>query len=195
MSEGKHSMESKKPMIRLETEKQLRIYTLPLRQRILRTMRIIGKPVTSKQIADKLGIVPSSARHHMMKLKEIALVEHDHYETINGIKADYLVAADVNVSIGTDIDDPLTTERETASQVMLAEIANRFMSTLTSRREKASAFPHRFFGDLLGGIAHLSDEDAEKLYLMVRNFLDDHSLPKKENENPWEFAFLLYEAN
>ncbi len=78
---------------------------------------------------------------------------------------------------------------------MLSEISNRFMATLSDRRGKASTFPNRFFGDLLGGIAHLSDGDAEKLYLMLRDFLDDHSLPKTGNEHPWEYAFLLYETN
>jgi DNA-binding CsgD family transcriptional regulator len=186
-------MNDEKPTIRLESEKHLRIFTLPLRQRILRTMRIIGKPVTTKQLADMLGIAPSSARHHIMKLKEIGLVEHDHYQTINGIKADYLIAADVNVSIGTDISDAHTAERESASQVMLFEIADRFLSTLSSRREKAAASPGQFFGDLLGGIVHLSTEDAEKLYLMIRDFLDSHALPKNSDDHPWEYAMLLYE--
>jgi DNA-binding CsgD family transcriptional regulator len=187
-------MTSEKPTIRLETEKQLRIFSLPLRQKILRTMRMIGKPVTSKDIADRLKIAPSSARHHLNRLKEIGLVEHHHYKTINGIKADFLIASDVNVSIGTDISDAHTAERETASQVMLAEISNRFMGTLSARREKASNTPQRFFGDLMGGIAHLSTQDAEKLYHMVRDFLDAHTLPKTSDETPWEYAFLLYEA-
>jgi hypothetical protein len=157
-------------------------------------MRIIGKPVTSKQLADTLGIAPSSARHHLLKLKEIGLVEHHHYKTINGIKADFLIVSDVNVSIGTDIFDEHTAERETASQVMLSEISNRFMGTLSTRREKATAFPQQFFGDLLGGIVHLSTQDAEKLYHMVCDFLDAHALPKTSDDAPWEYAFLLYEV-
>ena len=187
-------MHGEKPRIRLVSEQQLRIYTLPLRQKILRTMRLIGKPMTSKQIADRLHIAPSSARHHIMKLKEIGLVVHDHYESINGIKADYLVVADVEISLGADISDSFTAEREQASRVMLSEITERFMSTLASRREKGDTDSNRFFGDILGGIAHLSNEDAEHLYTMVKTFLNEHSLPKDKEERPWELALLLYET-
>ena len=83
-------MELEKKTIRLESENQLRIYALPLRQKIIRTMQVLGRPATAKQIADTLMISPSSARHHLLKLQEIGLVEHDHYEFINGIKADYV---------------------------------------------------------------------------------------------------------
>lgn len=187
-------MKREKPRIRLESEQQLRIYTLPLRQKILRTMRLIGEPMTSKQIADRLHIAPSSARHHIMKLKEIGLVVHDHYESINGIKADYLMVADVEVSLGADISDSYTPEREHASRVMISEITERFMSTLSSRRRKGSAASNLFLGDILGGIAYLSHEDAEHLYEMVKTFLDEHSLPKGKDEKPWEYALLLYET-
>ncbi|MDD4012257.1 MAG: helix-turn-helix domain-containing protein [Sphaerochaetaceae bacterium] len=187
-------MKNEKTTVRLESEKQLRIFTLPLRQRILRTMRIVGRPVTTKQVADMLEIAPSSARHHILKLKEIGLVEHDHYEQINGIKADYLIASDVTVSIGTSLQDAYTAERDSASQVMLFEIADRFLATLPSRRKKAQEAPGQFLGDLIGGIAHLSTEDAEKLYNQIRDFLDSHSLPRAKDDHPWEYAVLLYET-
>ena len=76
----------------LDNEKKLRIYTLPLRQRIMRKMSISGVPMTAKQIADLLEITPSSAQHHMKQLMSIGLIEADHHEMINGIKANYMRA-------------------------------------------------------------------------------------------------------
>ncbi len=67
-----------KPIVKLATEKELRIFMFPLRQKILRTMHLLGEPTTAKHIADTLGISPSSARHHLIRLQEIGLVEHDH---------------------------------------------------------------------------------------------------------------------
>jgi len=187
-------MESEKKTIRLESEYQLRIYALPLRQKIIRAMHVIGKPVTAKQIADRLLISPSSARHHLLKLQEIGLVEHDHYESINGIKADYLRISDVTVSIGTNIDDELIKDRESTTRMMLADIEQRFVQALPRLRESAQAEPDRFTGDLLGGIVHMSTEDAKKLNLMIRDFIDEHNRPDDKNSVPWEYAMLLYEA-
>ena len=188
------STEHKKPTIRLETEQQLRIYSLPLRQRILRTMRIIGKPVTAKQIADKLSLSPSSSRHHLLKLQEIGLVEHDHYESINGIKADYLRAADVNISIGTNQQDALVGEREAATHMLLSDITTRFMHTLKSNRDQMLANPNYFFGDLISGIAHLSQEDAKEFYAVVTRFLDEHTHIQSTEQSPWECALILYKT-
>lgn len=183
-----------KPVIRLESERQLRIYSLPLRQRILRTMRIMGKPVTAKQVADRLGISPSSARHHLLKLKEIGLVEHDRYELINGIKADFLRVADVNISIGTNMDDHLAHEREATTRMMLAGTGERFMSSLSDMRAKTVAEPDYFPGDLLGGIVHLDQKEAKELYTLIRDFLDTHGQSQHDQKTPWEYAFLLYET-
>lgn len=183
-----------KPMIRLESERQLRIYSLPLRQKILRTMRIFGKPVTAKQVADRLGISPSSARHHLLKLEEIGLVEHDRYELINGIKANFLRVADVNISIGTNMDDHLAHEREATTRMMFAETGERFMSSLAEMRARTVAEPEHFSGDLLGGIVHLDQKEAKELYTLIQDFLDTHGQSQHDQKTPWEYAFLLYET-
>jgi len=183
-----------KPVIRLETETQLRIYMLPLRQRILRSMRIHGKSVTSKQIADELDISPSSARHHILRLREIGLVEHDRFELINGIRAEYLKAADVTVSIGTNTDDELTSQREAVAASMLSDVANRFKKTMKAQRERMKEDPSLFTGDLLCGIAHLSNEDAKECYRILREFLDAHMTPHAGTERPWEYALLFHEV-
>ncbi|HHX09742.1 MAG TPA: winged helix-turn-helix transcriptional regulator [Chloroflexi bacterium] len=51
----------------LTTEKQIRIFMFPLRQKILKLMYQTGKPMTAKQISDQLAISPSSAKHHLLK--------------------------------------------------------------------------------------------------------------------------------
>jgi hypothetical protein len=55
--------------------------------------------------------------------------------------------------------------------------------------------PNHFSGDLITGIAHLSQADAKRLYDMVGTFLDEHALPTGNDESAWEFAFLCYETN
>lgn len=62
-------------MLILSDEKSVGIFMHPLRQRMLEKMMILAEPVTSKHLADELGIAPSSARHHMLKLESIGVVE------------------------------------------------------------------------------------------------------------------------
>ncbi|MGE0074372.1 MAG: helix-turn-helix domain-containing protein [Sphaerochaetaceae bacterium] len=186
---------SSKPIVRLDSETQLRIYMLPLRQKILRTMRILGTPVTAKRIADMLSLSPSSARHHLLRLREIGLVEHDHFEMVNGIRAEYLRAADVNVSIGTNTIDALSEDREALTAAMLAGVSQRFQESLGTQRELGTVDPSVFHGDFLGGIAHLSQEDAQKVYHLVREFLDTHSTKRSDSDTAWEFALIMYEVN
>lgn len=183
-----------KPIVKLATEKELRIFMFPLRQKILRTMHLLGEPTTAKHIADTLGISPSSARHHLIRLQEIGLVEHDHYEMVNGIKADFIRVADVTVSIGTDTADSLIEEREALSASILANVFANFTSTMHARRENPAEKSSRFQGDLFSGIAHLDAGEAEELHHLVRAYLEDHAKPTHGGSSPWEFAFLLYET-
>jgi DNA-binding transcriptional ArsR family regulator len=184
-----------KPIVRLESETQLRIYMLPLRQKILRTLHILGTPVTAKRIADMLSLSPSSARHHLLRLREIGLVEHDHYEMVNGIRAEYLRPADVTVSIGTNMIDTLSEDREALTAAMLAGVGQRFQETLGNQRERGIVDPSIFSGDFLGGIAHLSQKDAQTFYHLVREFLDKHSTKRSDSETAWELALIMYEVN
>ncbi len=157
-------------------------------------MRRAGEPVTSKRIADTLGISPSSARHHLIKLQEIGLVQHDHYETINGIRADYLSVVDADVSIGVQTDDELYDRREQTTRQMLSDIVERFFAAMPRLRKNKMKKPEIFNGDLFTGMVHLNDEDSREFYTMVRTFLDTHEKKRTQDERAWEFAFLLYEA-
>ncbi len=183
-----------KKIIRLETEEQLRIYMLPLRQKIMRTLRILGRPVTAKYVSDQLDIAPSSARHHLLQLQKIGLVEHDHFELINGIRAEYLRCTDVTVSIGTATNDELSGEREALTANLLNEITMQFQADLPRQRKLLEENPNLFLGDLLAGIVHLRREDAKQFHEMVRTFLENHEVVQSSEDTAWEYAILLHEV-
>ena len=58
----------KEKTIYIQTEKELRTYMHPLRQQILFELSLRPQGMTAKQLADALGIAPSSAGHHLGKL-------------------------------------------------------------------------------------------------------------------------------
>ena len=105
-----------------------------------------GVPLTSKKIADILGISPSSARHHLIRLQQIGLVEHDRYEMVNGIRADYLKVVDATVSFGIQMDDDLYGKREQTMRQLLADIVQRFFSSIPRLRSQKAEVPESFKG-------------------------------------------------
>ena len=63
----------KEKTIYIQTEKELRTYMHPLRQQILFELSLRPQGMTAKQLADALGIAPSSAGHHLGKLEQMGL--------------------------------------------------------------------------------------------------------------------------
>lgn len=73
--------------VELETEKEMRIYMHPLRQRILDLLARNPNGMSAKKVADALQIAPSSAGHHLRALQDICLVEEIRTEKIHGFEA------------------------------------------------------------------------------------------------------------
>lgn len=179
-----------KHIIKLTGEKELRIFMQPLRQKILRTMLIVGKPMTAKQLADTLGITPSSAKHHLTQLESIGIVGIHHTEQIHGITATFYSHLPVTVSIGLD-DNELLDDR-------LAVSENLIMSVYSGFRERCKDYAvseksNHFVGDLLTGVLHLQQEDADTLYEMVRTFIAEYETPV-EGSIPFEYGLMLYKV-
>ena len=70
--------------IHIPTEKELRTYMHPLRQNILFELSLRPQGMTAKQLADALGIAPSSAGHPLGKLEQMGLAELARTEVIHG---------------------------------------------------------------------------------------------------------------
>ncbi len=178
-------------MITLKSEKELRIYSLPLRQKILREMQLLGRPVTAKEIADRLEITPSAAQHHLKQLMSIGLVEPDHTETVHGIQARYLRLAQVTVSIGQQYKDTLAPMRDETVKAGLITALNGFMRTVERNREKPESENIHKLNDIVTGIVHLTPKEADDFYQLVTGFLDSHTVAGPDTK-PWEVALLAY---
>ncbi|MHB1484155.1 MAG: helix-turn-helix domain-containing protein [Saccharofermentanales bacterium] len=179
--------------IYLDGEKQLRIFSLPLRQKILREMNMAGMALTAKQIADRLKITPSSAQHHLLKLESIGLVEQDHLESINGIKARFMRASDVVVSIGQQIADETTLSRDALMKSHLLEAYQGYQNVIEHARNN----PQDRIGrgnDIVTEIVHLTDEQAQELRAMVMEYTQKHKNSVKGTK-PWQIVYLAYDMN
>ncbi|MEX1308202.1 MAG: helix-turn-helix domain-containing protein [Eubacteriales bacterium] len=178
----------KKKTIVLSSEAELRIFMEPLRQRILRTMDIAGTPMTAKKLADTLKITPSSAKHHLLKLEQIGLVEKDHTEQIHGITAVFYALTPVSVSIGLYQED-FPVERGAVIQNLLASIYGSFLEKMPKKHPDPDTQP--FWGDLMTGVLHLTQSQAEELNRTIQTFIAEND-QKKPETHAFEFALILY---
>lgn len=179
-----------KKIITLSKLEDLKIFMSPIRQKLLRFMHIEGRPMTTKKIADRLNISPSSAKHHLAKLESLGLIELSHTELINGITARYYKVTDVNVNIGSQYADGLTDER----RIIVQNLINSTLDGLRSLKELyLSKDQIQDFGDFRHGIVHLTPADSKKLQKIIQDFVDTHE-SKSEDTEPWEYALVFYNA-
>ena len=176
-----------KKTIKLSTQEDLSIFMSPQRQRLIRNMRIINKPVTSKAVADMLGVSTSSAQFHIKKLEKLGILELDHTEKINGIIAKYYKLANVNVSIGSNFDD-LANERyivmENLVKGTFEGLIDLYKLGLPDEKvEKNSEF--------VNGFINLKPEDAQELLGLIREFIESHDKGEPGTQ-PWEYTLMLY---
>lgn len=173
----------------LSGKKELDIYINPQRQNLLRCMRIAGVPMTPKQIANRIGISPSSVQHHIKKLVELGIVELSHTELIRGITASYYHVLPKTVSIGLMVEDGNNTDRFVLMQNALSTVFSGFSEYC--RKGPTNVKQGEQHGDMLLGIINLEREEAKELYGIIRSFLDAHE-HKRNGGTAWEYALIAY---
>lgn len=186
----------RKNYIVLKTDKELKIFMSPVRQKIIKIMSREGRSVTSKHIADKLNTSQSSAQHHIKQLEQIGIIEFDHNEIINGITARYLRLSDKTVSIGQDLNDGLSLERDALARSIINETYNGYNELITSKRELISEEYRNGnrLVDQLTGVVHLTTHEANELFSIIDDFIKKHSRAS-DNTHPFEYALIAYRSD
>lgn len=180
-------------MLVLSDEKDVSIFMHPLRQRMLEKMMILAEPVTSKRLADELGIAPSSARHHMLKLESIGVVEKGHQELIHGILATYYRMTDKCISLdvcNTGLWDP--------TRLLLEENARQVREGALKMMKSWQESPSQDWDDAWGlletnGVIHLTRQEALELRNLMGDYLHEHSQPRPGTA-PIRFDVISYRA-
>lgn len=179
-----------KKIISLSKIEDLKIFMSPVRQKIIRCLKIEGSPMTAKAIADSLGISPSSAKHHISKLESLEIVVLSHTELINGITARYYKPSEVLVNIGSQLEDDLSSERS----IIVQNLINNTLEGLNSVRDlNVPQDELQNLGDFVHGVVHLTPKDSKKLFKIMQDFIDTHET-KSESTEPWEYALVFYNA-
>ena len=179
----------------LDTREKQNIYMNPARQDLLRLLRLNGRAMTPKELADRMGISPSSATFHIKKLLSIGLVELEHTETIRGITARYYRHVEACVSVGMllpgrdhELDDVFL--RRTADQLLEGLAGVRSLAQRQGLTEQQA----KGLGEMLSGVVYLTRQEAVELLELVQAFLD-----QKERRRPgtqaYEYMLTAYNAS
>lgn len=180
-------------IIHLTTREELNIYMSPVRQELLRTLRLMGRAMTPKALADKLRISPSSVSHHLKKLVSLGVVEADHQEVINGITATFYREVSVTVRVGLEQGDNLREEREAVVTGLVGRVLQGFLETTRSLPAKMSTEERLKHGAMLSGVMSLSTTERAELLELVSRFLQDHERTAPERNERWEYMVLAYQ--
>ncbi len=180
-------------VIRLETERELRAYLHPLRQQILAALERSRDGMSAKQLADALGIAPSSAGHHLQTLERVGLVELDRVERIHGFQAKIYKEAPVTVSIGyVPSGDNL---HAALVQSNLSRRSQRLMDAIAAacKIHSAEEEVHPVLDEprFSNGVVYCTPEEMELFLETVCRFTEQHKLPR-EGKTAFETTFFYY---
>ena len=174
-------------VLTIKTEKDLRTYMQPLRQKILFELGLRPAGMTAKQLADTLHIAPSSAGHHLGKLADLGLVELARTENIHGITAKFYRATDVTVSI--DVIKGSALMHQALVQNSVAEQAGRLMDVMTL--VESGAIPRAASNSNLStGMVYLTPAQAEAWHADFDKFIHAHTQPR-EGAQAYEYSLLM----
>lgn len=179
----------------LSTKKELRIFLDPLRQDIMQKMSIWQEPVTAKKLADEMKITPSSAKHHLEKLRSIGIVEIDHLEKIHGIIATFykIEAADVTLA-------EQGTMTESQSQMIVKNLIDKMFYECCKRinyykkkTEQEDNTNKHFRAQMINSTIFLSHKEADEVQKLVEKYIHNHDT-KKEGTIPFSLNLIAYDA-
>ena len=176
----------------LTGEAALKIFINPTRMRIVEEMSLHPAPITPKALADRLGLSPSSAKHHLLKLASIGVVLLDHQEMIHGIQASFYRLTDKTISLNAA--DPAARKfAAIAMRTNAARVQQGLFDSL-ARWQEAGAQEQDRWGMLdTDGVIHLTKEEAEDLEAAIHAFVAAHTTPRPGTA-PIRYNLMAYRA-
>lgn len=177
-------------IIRISTKEQLKVFMNPVRQQLLHELQVSGAPMTPKSLSVRLAISASSVQHHIRKLLELGVVAVDHTEIINGIHATFYVTTPATIQIGAR-------EHPAERRAVLMQLVNNVLSGFLRVPDRHPADEPddagNKYGDIMTGIAYITDEERRELFSLVTEYLRRHE-KKEPDTRPWEYALILYDT-
>ena len=181
-------------VVNLDTREKQNAFMNPARQDILRLLQLAGRPMTPKELADKMGISASSVTFHIKKLVELGVVALDHTEQIRGITARYYKALNVSVRLGLLAPGGDDAAQEMFLQRTVEQVLAGVQGLKRLAGEKCLGEEDVMgLGDMLSGVVYLTREDAIELQRRMMDFLSEREVPRP-GAQAYEYVLMAYNA-
>lgn len=181
-------------VVNLDTREKQNAFMNPARQDILRLLQLAGRPMTPKELADKMGISASSVTFHIKKLVELGVVALDHTEQIRGITARYYKALNVSVRLGLLAPGGDDAAQEMFLQRTVEQVLAGVQGLKRLAGEKGLDEEDVMgLGDMHSGVVYLTREEAIELQRRVMDFLSEREVPRPGTA-AYEYVLMAYNA-
>lgn len=181
-------------VVNLDTREKQNAFMNPARQDILRLLQLAGRPMTPKELSDKMGISASSVTFHIKKLAELGVVALDHTEKIRGITARYYKALNVAVHLGLLASGGDDAAQEMFLQRTVEQVLAGVQGLKRLAEEKGlSEEDVMGLGDMHNGVVYLTREEAIELQRRVMEFLNERETPRPDTQ-AYEYVLMAYNA-
>lgn len=161
-------MEKEKVLTSLE---EIKVFTDSFRMKIL--FEFDEEPLTVKQLADRLGEVPSKVHYHVKELERIGVLEIVNKKEKSGIIEKYYfpTAEKFRVEKVVEKEEGWKEHIESLKETMFKNVAEDFGKYLSKRRDDDKEI-------LNYGILHLTDEEVDELKKKVEELIERSSARK-----------------
>ena len=85
--------------VELTEKKQLRVMLNPVRQEMIHLLRLVARPLSANEVAERMQLSPSAAHSHLNKLVKIGLVSAREGTRRDGSKTTYYQMRDVRLRL------------------------------------------------------------------------------------------------
>lgn len=169
----------------LTTLEEIKVISDPFRFKILILFSEENTPLTVKQISVKLNEVSSKVHYHVKELERIGVLEIVETREKGGvIEKFYLPTAEV-FKVEKNIGTQDMAEYHRAGENIFNAIQQDFIES-NKHKKAGKKYKEQFNYALI----HLTDEEADELGSIIKEFLKDKDL--REGTNSYMFGYTLF---
>ena len=177
-------------IVDLVEKRQFRVMLNPVRQEMIHLLRLVARPLSANEVAERMQLSPNAAHTHLSKLVKLGLLSTQDGVREDGSKTTYYQMRDVKLRLCLGRRDAFQGERE-------ALAANLVDSTYRSLLDNVYRYDEETlhdYGVLRFGALHLDSAQRRELMGLVESYLETHGALRPEAEEHWEYVVLAYRA-
>ncbi|MGH4123424.1 MAG: ArsR/SmtB family transcription factor [Clostridium sp.] len=172
---------------RITKPEEIRILSNTFRMKIISLFNLNKESLTVKQMADKLGEVPSKVHYHVKMLKQIGVMEIVETREKSGIVEKYYLPTAENFKIDNAIktagSDIYEEEQDDVLGILIKNIKNN--TDIYRKNVKVGEDDGRLFSDVIG---YLTPAETRELHDICVEYIKNK--PKREGTKLYDCTLL-----